>query len=100
MTPIVYVSAVVGEMQGLNDECFAFLNRITGELCTLGREEIRAVRGDGPERIQRTGREHGPVGLGTGVEFDVGLCNTGGQTRGCGDTQECFFHRESPLRIQ
>ena len=43
MTPIVYVSAVVGEMQGLNDECFAFLNRITGELCTLGREEIRAV---------------------------------------------------------
>ena len=43
MTPMIHLHAVVGEMQGLNDACFAFLNRVTGELCTLGREEIRAV---------------------------------------------------------
>lgn len=43
MIPMIHLRAVVGEMQGLNDECFAFLNRVTGELCTLGREEIRAA---------------------------------------------------------
>jgi hypothetical protein len=38
--------AVVDELDALQDECTAYLNRQTGELLTLGDEELRAVDDD------------------------------------------------------
>ena len=46
MTKVVHLRDVMSEMQVMNDECLAFLNRVTGELRTLAGEEIRAVEGD------------------------------------------------------
>ena len=46
MAKVVHLRDVMSEMQVMNDECLAFLNRVTGELCTLAGEEIRAVEGD------------------------------------------------------
>jgi Uncharacterised protein family (UPF0158) len=43
MTSAVKVQDVVDEMDAVSDEHYAYLNRQTGELVTIGDEEIRAV---------------------------------------------------------
>ena len=42
----VSLQSVVDELEGLTDECVAYLNRQTGELCTVRDEEAAAVEGD------------------------------------------------------
>jgi Uncharacterised protein family (UPF0158) len=43
MTSVVRVQDVVNEMDAVSDEHHAYLNKLTGELVTIGDEEIRAV---------------------------------------------------------
>jgi Uncharacterised protein family (UPF0158) len=43
MTLVVRVQDVVNEMDAVSDEYHAYLNKLTGELVTIGDEEIRAV---------------------------------------------------------
>jgi Uncharacterised protein family (UPF0158) len=43
MTSVVRLQDVVDEMDAVSDEHHAYLNRQTGELVTIGDEEIRAV---------------------------------------------------------
>jgi hypothetical protein len=43
MTSVVKLQDVVNEMDAVSDEHHAYLNRQTGELVTIGDEEIRAV---------------------------------------------------------
>jgi hypothetical protein len=42
----VSLRAVVDELDALEGECTAYLNRVTGELLTLGDEEVRAADDD------------------------------------------------------
>jgi Uncharacterised protein family (UPF0158) len=43
MTSVVKLQDVVDEMDAVSDEHYAYLNRQTGELVSIGDEEIRAV---------------------------------------------------------
>jgi hypothetical protein len=43
MATVVHLRDVVNEMEVFDDDYHAFLNRVTGELFTVSRDEIRAV---------------------------------------------------------
>jgi hypothetical protein len=43
MPPTVHLRDVVGELEGFDDTFRSFVNRATGELATVGVEELSAV---------------------------------------------------------
>jgi hypothetical protein len=49
MAPIVSLRAVVQEMDVFSDEAYAYLNTQSGELVTIGREEIAIVESGGAD---------------------------------------------------